>query len=94
MESIFKLMPDTSPCDMAIICRKPCFEVVFPPSRVFFHRHLIIIIILNQIYIYRKHETIYSDEKILENRPAPRKKSAKKKLSSKFFKSCIVIYIF
>ncbi|KAF8806487.1 SET domain-containing protein [Phlegmacium glaucopus] len=27
LESFFKLMPDTSPCDLAIICRKPCFEI-------------------------------------------------------------------
>lgn len=27
VESFFKLMPDTSPCDLAIISRKLCFEV-------------------------------------------------------------------
>lgn len=94
MESLFKLMPDTSPCDMAIICRKPCFEVLPPLSRVLFPRYLIIIIIiiLNQIYIHRKLESIFSDEKILENQQPPIK-HAKKKIS-KFLKSCIAIYIF
>jgi len=26
-KSVFRLAPDTSPCDLSIICRKPCFEV-------------------------------------------------------------------
>jgi hypothetical protein len=66
---------------MAIICRKPCFEVLPPPSRVFFlfPRHLIIII-SNQIYIHRK--VIFKDEKIPEiQQPEPPIKSAKKNFS-------------
>ena len=95
MESLFKLMPDTSPCDMAIICRKPCFEVLPPLSRVLFPKHLIVIIIIvsNQIYIHR--EVIFSDEEILKTpsqQPEPLRMSAKIKFS-KFLKSCIVIYI-
>jgi hypothetical protein len=27
LEGILKLTPDTVPCDLALICRKPCFEV-------------------------------------------------------------------
>ena len=34
--SVIKLMPDTAPCDLAVICRKPCIEVcAFPPT--YFH---------------------------------------------------------
>ena len=25
--SVIKLTPDTAPCDLAVICRKPCIEV-------------------------------------------------------------------
>ena len=75
MESLFKLMPDTSPCDMAIICRKPCFEVYYQPLEFCFKtfKHF-----LNQIYIHRKF--IFSDEEILENQQ-PRRKSDKIKFS-------------
>lgn len=35
LEGILKLTPDTIPCDLAIICRKPCFEVriIYNPVR-------------------------------------------------------------
>ena len=82
-------MPDTSPCDMAIICRKPCFEV-YHVSRVLFPKHFLIFLFFsNQIYIHRK--IIFSDEEILENQQPPRK-SAKMNFS-KFKIFCIVIYI-
>lgn len=27
IEDILKMAPDASPCDLAVICKKPCFEV-------------------------------------------------------------------
>ncbi|EDR03302.1 uncharacterized protein LACBIDRAFT_307384 [Laccaria bicolor S238N-H82] len=34
LEGILKLTPNTIPCDLAIICRKPCFEVFIYRSRL------------------------------------------------------------
>ena len=88
MESVFKLMPDTSPCDMAIICRKPCFEVYHFSSFVS-QAYKFIYFKKNQIYIHRK--VIFLDEEILENQQ-PQRKSAKIKFS-KFYCKSLQIYI-